>query len=468
MENKKENITFELASLAVSIQLENIPPHVLSIARQAVLDWIGVSIAGANESITDKLTEFMMSEGGFPRCTLIGSLERLPASMAAAINGTASHALDYDDVNFSVPGHASAPVLAAALALGEEIHASGARLLEAFIAGYEISCRVGQLIAPNHYSSGFHATATMGYFGAATAVSRLLGLDAEATSRALGIASTRAAGLKAAFGSSCKALQVGEAARGGLVAAILAQKGVDVPEDMIGHRLGFARTHSSDWAELCALRSPRYVADFAVKASDEAPAYDYHLETNLFKYHNSCYETHSAIESALYLARTENVDASNVVALDISVNPHCDDICNIERPSTPLQSKFSLKHTVAMALLNKNTADPSVFNDENVADPQILALQELTQVIFDPKLRVPQTIVRIKLRDGREVEYQHDSSRPESDLNAQQKRLTNKFRALCEGHLPLSTIEEIERNVSELESLVDICDLVRLTARTAN
>ena len=308
----------------------------------------------------------------------------------------------------------------------------------------------------------------MGCFGAAAAASRLLGLDADATSRALGIASTRAAGLKAAFGSSCKALQVGEAARGGLVAAILAQKGVDVPEDMIGHRLGFARTHSSDWAELSALRSPRYVADFAVKASDEAPAYDYHLETNLFKYHNSCYETHSAIESALYLARTENVEASNVVALDIRVNPHCDDICNIDCPLTPLQAKFSLKHTVAMALLGKNTADPSAFNDENIADPQILALQELTQVIFDPGLRVPETIVRIKLRDGRKVERLHDSSRPESDHNAQKKRLTNKFRALCEGHLPLSTIEEIERKVSELESLVDICDLVRLTARTSD
>jgi 2-methylcitrate dehydratase PrpD len=467
MENKKENITFELASLAVNIRLDDIPPQVLSIARQAVLDWLGVTVAGADESITEKIVEFMVSEGGFPRCTLIGRMDRLPASAAAVVNGTASHALDYDDVNFSVPGHATAPVLAAALALGEEIHASGARLLEAFIAGYETSCRVGQLVAPSHYSSGFHATATMGCFGAAAAASRLLGLDADTTARALGIASTRAAGLKAAFGSSCKALQVGEAARGGLVAAILAQKGVDVPEDMIGHRLGFARTHSSDRAAHSALRRPRYVADFAVETTDAAPAYGYHLETNLFKYHNSCYETHSAIESALYLVRTENVKVSDVVALDICVNPHCDDICNIACPSTPLQAKFSLKHTVAMALLGKNTADPSAFNDENVADPQILALQELTRVILDPGLRVPETIVRIKLRDGRELERKHDSSRPEPDLDAQQKRLTNKFRALCKEHLPPSTIEELERNVAGLESLADVCELVHLTVRSA-
>lgn len=467
MEMKNENITFELASLAVSIRLEDIPPPVLSIARQAVLDWLGVTVAGADESVTDTLAGFMVSEGGHPRCTLIGRIDRLPASAAAVVNGTASHALDYDDVNFSVPGHAAAPVLAAALALGEEIHASGAQLLEAFIAGYEISCRVGQLVAPNHYSSGFHATATMGCFGAAAAASRLLGLDAYTTARALGIASTRAAGLKAAFGSSCKPLQVGEAARGGLVAARLAQRGVDVPENMIGHRLGFARTHSTDMAVHSALRPPRYVADFGVETTDAAPAYGYHLETNLFKYHNSCYETHSAIESALYLVRTEDLKVSDIVAIDICVNPHCDDICNIASPTTPLQAKFSLRHTVAMAILGKPTADPSAFNDQNVADPQVLALQESARVILDPALRVPETVVRIKLRDGRELERRHDSSRPATGLDAQQNRLTKKFRALCEGHLPRSTIAELERTVARLESLADVGELARLTVRHA-
>lgn len=463
----KKNITLELASLAVGIRLENIPPQVLSIARQAVLDWVGVTVAGSDDSIADTLAGFMLSEGGHPRCTLIGRMDRLPASAAALVNGTASHALDYDDVNFSVPGHATAPVLAAALALGEEIQASGAQLLEAFIAGYEISCRVGQLVAPSHYSNGFHATATMGCFGAATAASHLLGLDAETTARALGIASTRAAGLKAAFGSSCKALQVGEAARGGLVAAILAQRGVDVSEDMIGHRLGFARTHSSDMAVHSALRAPRYVADFAVETTDAAPTYGYYLETNLFKYHNSCYETHSGIESVLYLLGTEELKVSDIVGIDICVNPHCDDICNIAWPTTPLQAKFSLKHTVAMAMLGKNTADPSEFNEQNVMDPQILALQELARVILEPALRVPETIVRIKLRDGRKLERRHDSSRPERDLDAQQHRLTNKFRALCERQLSPSKTEELERSIAGLESLADVCDLVRLTARNA-
>lgn len=465
MENNKENITFELAKLAVGVQLQDIPEQVLSLARLAVLDWLGVTVAGSDDVITRTLTDFMVYEGGHPRCTLIGQMDRLSASAAAGINGTASHALDYDDVNFSIPGHATAPVLAAALAMGEHIQASGAQLLEAFIAGYETACRVGQLLAPSHYSSGFHATATMGCFGAAVAVSRLLGLDAQTTARALGIASTRAAGLKSAFGSSCKALQVGQAARSGLEAAILAQKGVDVTEDMIGHRLGFARTHSTQMIKDAALRSPRYVADFAVHTTEAAPAYDYHLQTNLFKYHNSCYETHSAIESVLYLMRTEDLDARDILGINIRVNPHCDDICNIVLPTTALQSKFSLKHTVALALLGKDTADPRTFNDQNVADAQVLALQELSNVILDATLRVPETVVTVKLRDGRELERRHDSSCPEIDLDSQQIRLVQKFRALCEGRLPLSTIERLLSTVAELECVADVGELMRLTAK---
>lgn len=461
MGNTNKNITLELASLVVSLRLEDIPPQVLRIARQAVLDWLGVTVAGADDSVSQTLAGLMVSEGGHPRCSLVGQVDRLPASAAALVNGMASHALDYDDVNFSIPGHATAPVLAAALALGEDLQASGAQLLEAFVAGYETSCRVGQLVAPNHYAKGFHATATMGCFGAAAAASRLLGLDAQTTARALGIASTRAAGLKAAFGSSCKALQVGEAARSGLVAAMLAHRGVDVSEDMIGHRLGFARTHSSNMAVHCALRTPRYVADFAVETTDAAPAYGFHLETNLFKYHNTCYETHSAIESALYLVRTEAMKVSDIVAIDIRVNPHCDDICNIARPATPMQARFSLKHTVAMALLGKNTADPKAFNELSVVDPQVLALQGLAQVILDPALRVPETTVGITLRDGRKLERRHDSSQPETDLGAQQERLIQKFRSLCEGRLPFSTIVELERTVARLESLADVGELVR-------
>lgn len=458
-----QNMTFELASAAVGIRLGEVPAPVLTIVRQAVLDWLGVTVAGADDPATEVLAGYLASEGGHPRCGLVGRSGRLPASAAAAVNGTASHALDYDDVNFAIPGHATAPVLAAALAVGEEIHATGAQLLEAFIAGYETSCRIGQLVAPNHYARGFHATATLGCFGAAVATARLLGLDAEATARAIGIAATRAAGLKAAFGSSCKALQVGEAARSGLMAARLAQRGVDAPGDMLGHRLGFARTHSSDMAVRAALGSPRYVEDFAAATTETAPVYGYHLENNLFKFHNSCYETHSAIECALHLVGGTSFTPTEVAAIEIRINPHCDDICNIASPATPLQARFSLRHTVAMALSGKSTADPLAFNSESLADPRILKMQELAQVVLDPALRVPETSVRVSLTDGRTLERHHDSSIPGADLDAQQARLFEKYKALSSAHLSPSAVAELAQAVARLECVVDVGELLGLT-----
>lgn len=458
-----QNITFELASAAVEIRLADVPAPVLTIVRQAVLDWLGVTIAGADDPAAEVLAGYLQSEGGHPRCGLVGRSGRLPASAAAAVNGTASHALDYDDVNFSIPGHASAPVLAAALAVGTEIHATGAQLLEAFIAGYETSCRIGQLVAPNHYTRGFHATATLGVFGAAVATARLLCLDAEATARAMGIAATRAAGLKAAFGSSCKALQVGEAARGGLVAARLAQRGADAPGDMLGHRLGFARTHSDNMAARAALGSPRYVEDFAAATTENAPAYGYHLENNLFKFHNACYETHSAIECALHIVRSTDFSAAEVEAIKIRVNPHCDDICNVASPTTPLQARFSLRHTVAMALSGKSTADPLAFSSESLVDPRVLKLQELAQVVLDPALRVPEALLRISLRGGRTLESRHDSSIPGEDLNAQQTRLAEKFRALSSARLPPSAVTALEQTVAQLECVSDVGELLGLT-----
>ncbi|MDN8615662.1 MmgE/PrpD family protein [Variovorax ginsengisoli] len=458
-----QNITLALASAAVSIRLADVPTPVLTIARQAVLDWFGVTVAGAGDPATEMLVGYLEHEGGQPHCGLIGRPGRLPASAAAALNGTASHALDYDDVNFSIPGHATAPVLAAALAVAEEVHATGPQLLEAFLAGYETSCRIGQLVAPNHYTRGFHATATLGCFGAAVASARLLGLDAEATARAMGIAATRAAGLKAAFGSSCKALQVGEAARGGLVAARLAQRGMDAPGDMLGHKLGFARTHSDDIAIHAALGAPRYVDDFAEATAQDAPVYGYHLENNLFKFHNSCYETHSAIECALHIVRGASFATADVAAIEIRVNPHCDDICNIASPATPLQARFSLRQTVAMALSGKSTADPLAFDADSVADLQLLELRELTRVVLDPALRVPETVVRIRLRDARTLEHRHDSSIPGADLGAQQARLVAKYKALCLAWMSASAVDALEQAVAQLEQVGDVGELARLT-----
>src|SRR5215475_6491907 len=187
----------------------------------------------------------MQEQGGAPIATVIGHGVRLPVLLAALVNGAASHALDFDDVNLAMTGHPSVVLLSALIALAEERGSSGQDVMTAFVAGYELQCRLGLLLAPGHYNTlGFHATATVGSFGAAAACAHLLGLDAEKTATALGIAGTQAAGLKSMFGTMCKPLHAGKAAQNGLIGASLAARGFTSRGDVLDCPQGFAARQS--------------------------------------------------------------------------------------------------------------------------------------------------------------------------------------------------------------------------------
>ena len=154
-------------------------------------------MAGASDELTEILLAELTEQGGNAHATILGHAARLPAVSAALINGAAAHALDFDDVNLAMPGHPSVAILPGLLALAEERGASGEDVLTAFVAGYELQCRIGRIIAPGHYDVlGFHGTATVGSFGAAAACAHLLGLDRTKFAVALGIAGTQAAGLE--------------------------------------------------------------------------------------------------------------------------------------------------------------------------------------------------------------------------------------------------------------------------------
>src|SRR5688572_14828359 len=188
MTQTHERVTLALVERTQRIETDELPADVREIARQCVLDWIGVALGGSGDHLTRILLEEAVSDGGKPAATVVGHAARVSISQAALVNGTSSHVLDYDDVNLSLNGHPSAAILPALLALAESRRASGNDLIEAFVAGYEIACRVGLLVAPGHYARGYHATCTVGALGAAAACARLLELDAERAAHAIGIA----------------------------------------------------------------------------------------------------------------------------------------------------------------------------------------------------------------------------------------------------------------------------------------
>src|SRR6185436_16760585 len=166
------------------------------------------------------------AEGGEPRCRIIGTAAATSASWASLANGTAAHALDYDDMCFVSLAHPSAPLVATALAAGELARAPGTALLDAWVVGFEIEAVLGRAMNPRHYTQGWHCTSTIGTIGAAAAAARVLGLDQVATARCLAIAASAASGLKENFGTDTKPLHAGFAARNGMVAALLARSGV--------------------------------------------------------------------------------------------------------------------------------------------------------------------------------------------------------------------------------------------------
>ena len=298
--------------------------------------YVGCGIAGASDELVAILLAEMQEQGGDEAASVLGHAGRLPVASAAMVNGAASHALDFDDVNLAMPGHPSVAILPALLALAEERGSSGADVLTAFVAGYELQCRIGRTIAPGHYDGlGFHATATVGSFGAAAACAHLLGLDADRFATALGIAGTQAAGLKSMFGTMCKPLHAGKAAYHGLMAAKLAARGFTSRTDVVECGQGFARTHSPD---------------FNPERAFDTPPSGWWIASNLFKYHASCYMTHAAIEAARKLREQHGFAPDQVERIAVRLEESCDRICNIPAPVTGLEAKFSLRLTTAMGL----------------------------------------------------------------------------------------------------------------------
>ena len=278
------NLTRALAAQAAAVSYVALPEPVRALARQCVLDYYGVALAGADDPLVAILLDEVSDAGGAAQAGVIGHKARLPVLAAALVNGAIGHALDYDDVNLAMPGHPSVAILPGLLALAEQRRSSGRDVIAAFVAGYETCCRVGMAMRPGHYGRGFHATGTVGAFGAAAACAHLLGLDAEATAQALGIAGTQASGLKSQFGTMCKPFHAGKAAQNGLLAARLAARGFSSRPDLLECEQGFARTHAPDFHPEKALAEPPNT---------------FYILANLFKYHAACYMTHAPIELSL-------------------------------------------------------------------------------------------------------------------------------------------------------------------------
>ena len=330
-------VTSMLAEFIGKSRFEDCPPAAVDAARRAITDCLGVMLAGSTEPAARIVQTVAQAEGGTPLCTIVGTGRRTGGVWAALANGTAAHALDFDDTNFAMMGHPSAPVLAAALAAGELGLATGQDLVHAFLLGFEVETTLAEVINPAHYEHGWHATCTLGTLGAAAAASRLLGLDIAQTATALAVAASQASGLKENFGTMTKPFHAGHAARSGVLAALLAREGWTASEQAIEGPQGYLHAFSAGRREpgaLMTLGAPWKITTTGVAV----------------KPYPSCACTHSIIDGALELRRTHGLRPSQIASVVIGVNHAVPNILIHSDPKSGLEAKFSGEFSAAAAL----------------------------------------------------------------------------------------------------------------------
>ena len=442
------DITRQLASHASGMSYNSLSMKARTVGKHAILDWLGVSLAGGQEPLVAILLDQAAGEGLSGQSTLLGLGTKGSVSQASLINGAAGHALDYDDVHPKVGGHPTVPVAPVAFALSERDNLSGRDLLTAIVAGIETEARVGSLIGDGR-DHGWHQTSTVGVFGAAAAAALLLGLDNEATTRALGIAGTQAAGLMASFGTMCKPLHAGMAAEAGYRAAEWAARGFTGAADIIEHERGFAATHG---------------VTFDTDAALAGIGATFFTEKILFKHHAACYGTHSAIECARLISENPVFDLTKVEKVEIRVHTRITKMCDIPEPTNGLGIKFSLRMTFALALSGEPTSALHVYSEEHAVRPDLVALRDKVTSVVDDSYGYRGAGVTVYLSDGTAIHECFDVAVPESDLNSQEAKLVDKFRLLAIPVIGEEHTATVICEVLALEALESISPLAKAVA----
>jgi 2-methylcitrate dehydratase PrpD len=438
------NITQELCEAIREMDYESLPQDVIDEAKLCLLDWLGVTLGGANEPLTKILMEMADATGGTEQASIIGHNRKDSVLNAALINGSASHALDFDDVHFQMMGHPTVPVMPALLALAEDRKHGGRDFLTAFVAGFEAECRIGSSIFPMHYQQGYHATSTIGRFGAAVACAKLLGLDPKRMNYGIGLAGTQAAGLKQVFGTMTKPFHAGKAAMDGLLSALLAEKDFTCSDDILAGEMGFCRVLSPE-------ANPEVITEDFGK--------DYAIRNVMFKRHASCFETHPTIDAALALR--DKVDIDNISEISIKTTPVAIEIAGKPEPKTGLEGKFSVAYCAALALVDGETGEEN-FTDEKVQTDRMATLYKKVKAEGDDDYGFTQAELVVRMADGREVKSFADTIELGSDKERRKSDLIKKFHSFADRLLPEGRSDSILSFVNDLDSKNDVGELAAL------
>jgi 2-methylcitrate dehydratase PrpD len=449
------SVTAQLATFVIDTVFADVPSQAYARAKEAMLDGLGCALVGSPTPSGKLIMQYVRERSETPRVAVIGSGFKTSAPLAALANATMAHALDFDDVNWSMSGHPTVPLLPAVLALGQELHASGQAVLLAYTLGFEVETKIGLGVNPRHYDLGWHATSTLGTLGAAAACAKLLRLDVEKTRMAFGIAASTAAGLRQNFGTMTKPLHPGQAAMNGVTAAQLAQLGWTADANILEAPYGFCQLYAGP---------NQYNLDHIVKRLGNP--FDLLTTGVVIKQYPCCAFTHRALDGVLTLVQQHQLRADDVVGIECQVGRPTQEVLIHTRPQTGLEGKFSMQYCMAAALLDKRIGLLS-FSDEKVRRPAAQQLLERVTVTLHPEARRHGTTgeelpvaVTVTLKDGRTLsaQIQYPKGHPVNPLSA--IALQDKFEDCAYGVLERPDIRQVIELVQDLEHVEDIGTLM--------
>jgi 2-methylcitrate dehydratase PrpD len=442
------NVTRDLAAFLARFRLEDLPEAAVHEARRGVVDWIGCAIAGSRHPTLTKLLPLLQALNAQRHATVLAHNLKLGLTEAALANGQMGHVLDFDDTHMGgVVLHASSPILAALFALADRGRIDGSALVCAYAAGFEAGVRVGQA-APGHHDGGWHLTGTLGTIAAGAAAGKLLGLDAQQMTHALGIAATQASGMQQNRGTMCKSFHAGRAASNGLLAALLAQQGFDSSEEIVEGKRGFARIYSN-------VAKPELVLDELGTR--------WEIARNGYKPYACGVVLHPILDAIVALGEQCPLKPDAIARIEARVHPIAVRITGLGDPKTGLQSKFSIYHAGTVAYLDR-VAGIAEFSDARASAPDVVALRGKIEVTTDESFRKDQAQATLVTMTGERVEAQVTHASGTVDNPMSDRAIENKFLANATPVVGEERARQIAATAWTLDKLDDVRTLIALCA----
>jgi 2-methylcitrate dehydratase PrpD len=356
-------------------------------AKRSMLNFFATALGSANDPAVTAALRTLLPFSGAATSTIIGRSERLDAMCTSFLNAISANLLDFDDTHLDTIIHPAAPVAAPVLAMAQARGFSGQAVLTAFILGVEVECRIGNAVSPGHYARGWHITSTCGVFGAAAACAKLLGLSADQISNAIGIAASQSAGIVENLPSAAKNVSVGNAARNGLFAALLAAEGYCASPRAIEGPLGWARA-MGDEPDMTRLTG--------------SLGKTWEIAKNTYKPYPAGIVFHAVIDACFNLRAKLDRRIDDIASVTVQGSALL--LARGDRPiRNQRDARVSIHHCVACALL-LGTAGVTEFADATVFRPDIVSLRQKVRAMLDTSLPDGAARVIIQLTSGETFE----------------------------------------------------------------